>query len=33
MSNFDYKDKEEWKALIFTVLFFSIGFSFLLCID
>jgi len=33
MSNFDYKDKEEWKALIFAILFFSIGFSSLLWID
>jgi len=33
MSNFDYKDKEEWKALIFTIVFFSVGFSSLLWIN
>jgi hypothetical protein len=33
MSNFDYRDKEEWKALIFVIVFFSVGFSALLWID
>jgi hypothetical protein len=33
MSNFDYRDKEEWKALIFVIVFFSVGFSSLLWID
>ena len=33
MSNFDYRNKEEWKALIFVIVFFSVGFSALLWID
>jgi len=33
MSNFDYRDKEEWKALIFVIVFFGVGFSSLLWID
>tara|TARA_R110000803_G_scaffold209436_1_gene279041 strand:- start:472 stop:573 length:102 start_codon:yes stop_codon:yes gene_type:complete len=33
MSNFDLKNKEDWKALIFTLLFISIGFGLSLWID
>lgn len=29
----DWKDKEDWKALAFTVVFFAVGFSSLLWVE